>query len=93
MRCELEHSYSSVALFVTESFHRTEGPEVNTTDTWASAAHRRAVYLILAVVGISILFDGYDLVIYGAVLSSLTEGPPTSASSPPPSPTHWAPTP
>jgi len=33
------------------------------------------VYLILAVVGISILFDGYDLVIYGAVLSSLLDDP------------------
>ncbi|WP_411206744.1 MFS transporter [Corynebacterium callunae] len=31
--------------------------------------------MILAVVGISILFDGYDLVIYGAVLSTLLEDP------------------
>ncbi|HZK32325.1 MAG TPA: aromatic acid/H+ symport family MFS transporter [Corynebacterium sp.] len=42
---------------------------------WASAAHRRTVYLVLAVVGISILFDGYDLVIYGAVLSTLLNDP------------------
>ncbi|MCS5478751.1 aromatic acid/H+ symport family MFS transporter [Corynebacterium sp. YIM 101645] len=48
---------------------------MNTTETWASPAHRRTVYLVLAVVGISILFDGYDLVIYGAVLSSLLEDP------------------
>lgn len=48
---------------------------MNTTDTWTSPAHRRTVYLILAVVGISILFDGYDLVIYGAVLSSLLGDP------------------
>lgn len=54
----------------------------NTTSTspaskngWASAKHRTTVYLILAVVGISILFDGYDLVIYGAVLSTLLEDP------------------
>ncbi|GAB2505490.1 4-hydroxybenzoate transporter PcaK [Corynebacterium atrinae] len=47
---------------------------MNTT-TWASPAHRRTVYLVLAVVGISILFDGYDLVIYGAVLSTLLEDP------------------
>ncbi len=51
---------------------------MNTTTspaTWASPAHRRTVYLILAVVGISILFDGYDLVIYGAVLSTLLDDP------------------
>lgn len=47
----------------------------NAGSTWASAAHRRTVYLVLAVVGISILFDGYDLVIYGAVLNSLLEDP------------------
>lgn len=41
---------------------------------WASAQHRTTVYLILAVVGISILFDGYDLVIYGATLSTLMGG-------------------
>lgn len=48
---------------------------MKSTETWASPAHRRTVYLVLAVVGISILFDGYDLVIYGAVLSSLMEDP------------------
>ncbi|WP_293952655.1 aromatic acid/H+ symport family MFS transporter [uncultured Corynebacterium sp.] len=44
-------------------------------DVWQSPKHRRTVYLVLAVVGISILFDGYDLVIYGAVLSSLLDDP------------------
>ncbi|QGU04132.1 MFS transporter [Corynebacterium comes] len=48
---------------------------MKSTETWASPAHRRTVYLVLAVVGISILFDGYDLVIYGAVLSTLMEDP------------------
>lgn len=43
--------------------------------TWASAAHRRTVYLILVIVDCAILFDGYDLVIYGAVLSTLLEDP------------------
>ena len=42
---------------------------------WVSNKHRTTVYLILAVVGISILFDGYDLVIYGAILSTLLEDP------------------
>lgn len=44
-------------------------------DVWQSPKHRRTVYLVLAVVGISILFDGYDLVIYGAVLSTLLNDP------------------
>ncbi|NLF90806.1 MAG: aromatic acid/H+ symport family MFS transporter, partial [Corynebacterium marinum] len=48
---------------------------MKSTETWASPAHRRTVYLVLAVVGISILFDGYDLVIYGAVLSTLMDDP------------------
>ncbi len=42
---------------------------------WQSSKHRRTVYLVLAVVGVSILFDGYDLVIYGAVLSTLLDDP------------------
>ncbi|MHA2787806.1 MFS transporter [Corynebacterium sp. S7] len=44
-------------------------------NTWASPKHKRTVYMILAIVGISILFDGYDLVIYGAVLGTLLEDP------------------
>ncbi|QGU06876.1 4-hydroxybenzoate transporter PcaK [Corynebacterium occultum] len=44
---------------------------VNNTDTWQSPKHKRTVYLVLAIVGLSILFDGYDLVIYGAVLPTL----------------------
>lgn len=43
--------------------------------TWASPKHKRTVYAILAIVGIAILFDGYDLVIYGAVLGTLLEDP------------------
>ncbi|MCK2199218.1 aromatic acid/H+ symport family MFS transporter [Corynebacterium callunae] len=45
------------------------------TNSWQSPKHRATVYMILAIVGISILFDGYDLVIYGAVLSTLLEDP------------------
>ncbi|BAC19120.1 transporter, major facilitator family protein [Corynebacterium efficiens YS-314] len=44
-------------------------------DVWQSPRHRRTVYSVLAIVGISILFDGYDLVIYGAVLSTLLNDP------------------
>lgn len=44
-------------------------------DTWQSPKHRRTVYLILAIVGMAILFDGYDLVIYGAILPNLMADP------------------
>ena len=40
-------------------------------DVWQSPRHRRTVYVILAIVGGAILFDGYDLVVYGAVLPGL----------------------
>lgn len=42
---------------------------------WASPEHKKAVYGVLAVVTIAILFDGFDLVIYGAVLSTLMGDP------------------
>lgn len=45
------------------------------TKTWESPAHRRTVYGVLAVVALSILFDGYDLVIYGAILPTLMSDP------------------
>ena len=44
-------------------------------DVWESPAHRRTVYGVLAVVAMAILFDGYDLVIYGAVLPTLMDDP------------------
>lgn len=50
-------------------------PSVNTGDTWQSPKHKRTVYLVLAIVGLSILFDGYDLVVYGAVLPNLIADP------------------
>lgn len=44
-------------------------------DVWESPAHRRTVYGVLAVVALAILFDGYDLVIYGAILPTLMADP------------------
>lgn len=44
-------------------------------EVWESPAHRRTVYGVLAVVALAILFDGYDLVIYGAVLPTLMADP------------------
>ncbi|WP_312979637.1 aromatic acid/H+ symport family MFS transporter [Corynebacterium sp.] len=42
---------------------------------WASRQHRRTVLLIVTVVTTAILFDGYDLVVYGAVLPQLLSDP------------------
>ncbi|MFN3338389.1 MAG: MFS transporter [Dietzia sp.] len=44
-------------------------------DVWESPEHRRTVYGVLAVVALAILFDGYDLVIYGAILPTLMADP------------------
>lgn len=51
--------------------HTLPTPVDGDRDTWQSPRHRRTVYAILAIVGGAILFDGYDLVIYGAVLPTL----------------------
>lgn len=51
--------------------HTLPTPVGGDRDVWQSPRHRRAVYAILAIVGGAILFDGYDLVIYGAVLPTL----------------------
>ncbi|WP_396119804.1 MFS transporter [Dietzia sp. B32] len=50
----------------------TSGPAAG---VWESPAHRRTVYGVLAVVAAAILFDGYDLVVYGAVLPTLMADP------------------
>ena len=42
---------------------------------WVSRTHRRSVLLVLTVVATAILFDGYDLVVYGAVLPTLLDDP------------------
>lgn len=47
----------------------------STTGPWASPTHRRTVLLVLTVVATAILFDGYDLVVYGAVLPTLLADP------------------
>ncbi|WP_244192586.1 MFS transporter [Dietzia lutea] len=50
-------------------------PAGRASDVWESPAHRRTVYGVLAVVALAILFDGYDLVVYGAVLPALMADP------------------
>lgn len=46
-------------------------PARDAGSTWKSPQHRKTVYTVLTIVGLAILFDGYDLVIYGAVLPTL----------------------
>ncbi|MCQ4122570.1 MFS transporter [Rhodococcus tibetensis] len=47
----------------------------STTDNWASPRHRRAVTWIVALATIAIVFDGYDLVVYGTILPILLDDP------------------
>ncbi len=43
--------------------------------TWASPRHRSSVLWVVAITAIAIVFDGYDLVVYGAVLPTLMDDP------------------
>ncbi|MEZ5152441.1 MFS transporter [Rhodococcus zopfii] len=42
---------------------------------WASAQHRRSVLWIVALATLAIVFDGYDLVVYGTILPTLMADP------------------
>ncbi|MGW0018003.1 MFS transporter [Rhodococcus sp. NPDC003382] len=42
---------------------------------WASARHRRSVLWIVALATLAIVFDGYDLVVYGTILPTLMADP------------------
>lgn len=46
-----------------------------TTQTWASPQHKRSVIWIVALATVAIIFDGYDLVVYGTVLPTLMGDP------------------
>ncbi|WP_037204485.1 MFS transporter [Rhodococcus opacus] len=46
-----------------------------TPDTWASPRHRSAVTWVVAIATIAIIFDGYDLVVYGTILPTLMNDP------------------
>ncbi|OYD67104.1 MFS transporter [Rhodococcus sp. OK302] len=43
--------------------------------SWASARHRSSVLWVVAIAAIAILFDGYDLVVYGTILPVLMDDP------------------
>ncbi|NMM85463.1 MFS transporter [Rhodococcus sp. SRB_17] len=43
--------------------------------SWASTRHRSSVLWVVAIAAIAILFDGYDLVVYGTILPVLMNDP------------------
>jgi MFS transporter, AAHS family, benzoate transport protein len=43
--------------------------------TWASARHRASVTWVVALATLTIMFDGYDLVVYGTILPLLMNDP------------------
>ncbi|MDH3050205.1 MFS transporter [Gordonia sp. 135] len=45
------------------------------SSTWTSPEHRRSVLWIVTLAAVAIVFDGYDLVVYGTVLPTLLEDP------------------
>lgn len=47
----------------------------STPGTWAGPRHRSAVTWIVAIATIAIIFDGYDLVVYGTILPTLMNDP------------------
>ncbi|MBD0860515.1 aromatic acid/H+ symport family MFS transporter [Gordonia sp. zg691] len=48
---------------------------MNSSTTWTSPEHRRSVLWIVTLAAIAIVFDGYDLVVYGTVLPTLLDDP------------------
>ncbi|MFD9667194.1 MFS transporter [Rhodococcus sp. NPDC059968] len=44
-------------------------------DTWESAGHRRSVLWVVSLATLVMMFDGYDLVVYGTVLPILVDDP------------------
>ena len=50
-------------------------PASTSTYPWASPKHRNTVHWVVAIAAIALVFDGYDLVVYGTVLPILMEDP------------------
>lgn len=46
-----------------------------TTSDWASTRHRNSVFWIVALATFALVFDGYDLVVYGTILPTLMADP------------------
>lgn len=45
------------------------------TEEWRSPKHRRSVLGVVAIMFLTMLFDGYDIVVYGAILPTLLAEP------------------
>ncbi len=45
------------------------------SSAWTSPEHRRSVLWIVSLAAVAIVFDGYDLVVYGTVLPTLLDDP------------------
>ena len=56
-------------------------------------ARRRTLAWVVALSTAALMFDGYDLVVYGTVVPTLLPTPRTSARSRPRRPALWAATP
>lgn len=50
---------------------RTNQKPVRTVEEWKSPRHRKSVYGVVAIMFLTMVFDGYDIVIYGAILPTL----------------------
>lgn len=50
---------------------RTQRRAASPVDEWKSPKHRKSVYGVVAIMFLTMLFDGYDIVIYGAILPTL----------------------
>ncbi|HEY5853233.1 MAG TPA: MFS transporter [Aldersonia sp.] len=50
-------------------------PSTTSNSTWSSARHRRSVLWVVTIATLAILFDGYDLVVYGTILPVLMNDP------------------
>ncbi|MCF3938081.1 aromatic acid/H+ symport family MFS transporter [Gordonia sp. Z-3] len=48
---------------------------MNAPTTWTSPEHRKSVLWVVTLAAIAIVFDGYDLVVYGTVLPTLLDDP------------------
>jgi AAHS family benzoate transporter-like MFS transporter len=48
---------------------------MSTTSTWESAKHRSTVLWVVTLSALALVFDGYDLVVYGTVLPVLMSDP------------------
>ncbi|MHA2788450.1 MFS transporter [Corynebacterium sp. S7] len=58
-----------------KSMAKTASPDLVRTEGWKSPKHRRSVFAVVAIIFTAMVFDGYDIVVYGAILPSLLADP------------------